>query len=155
MPYSDFTQFAQALCDCAGVAAPLVQPDLTGTVAFHLVLRDVVVNVLQLPAPEYPNDDVFILVTFGAIPADMELSALQMIAEANYTMLGAGAPVFGLNPATGEIVIRQQMCLSQVVASDAYAAIERLAQVARQWRIDPTLAPVAPQAHAIDLRRLA
>lgn len=156
MPFADFSQFAHALCRCAGIATPQLEPDGAGVVAFHLVIQEVVVDVFQLPAlGGEPCDDAFVAVTFGSIAQGMELDALQVMAEANYAMLGHAAPVFGMNPATGEVVMRQHIGLSRVDAQSAFDSIVRLTGIALRWRADPTLAPDEPSGNAVDVHRLA
>jgi hypothetical protein len=155
MPFSTFEQFSAALCDTAGIASPELAPDESGMIAFHLVIQDVVVNLVHMRAVGTDNDEVFLLVTFGAIPQDQELEVLQLLAEANFSMLSIDAPVFGRNPATGEVVLRQRILLSQIEAPGAYESIVRLVALAKQWRLNPTLAALESDASAVDPHQFA
>jgi hypothetical protein len=137
MSFATFAQFGAALCESAGVAFPDPTPAPDGIVAFHLIFQDVVVNLAHLAAPG--NQDVFILVTFGTVPQDLELQVLRLMLDANFSMLGGAAPVFGRNPETEEVVLRQVVRLSEIDAPEAFAAIGRSVELARQWRANPTL----------------
>lgn len=136
MPFASFTQFSAALCETAGVAAPELKADEQGLIAFHLAMGDVYVNVVHMAVPE--NEDAFVLVIFGLLPEQRKLEVLELLAETNFTMIGAGAPVLGLDPATAEVVLRQHIRLSEAEAADVLADIFRFTEAARQWRVDPT-----------------
>jgi hypothetical protein len=149
VPYSSFAQFGAALCEVAGTTAPPLQPDQNGLTAFHLVMRDVVVNLAHLMPDEGASDDVLVMATFGPIPQEMELEVLRALAQSNFSMLGPRVPVLAVNPATGEVVLRQQLSLSDTEATDAFATILRLGELAREWRLNPTMAPLAPEAASV------
>jgi hypothetical protein len=106
MSFSSFSQFADALCKQAGAETPPLNPDSAGMVTFHMIVGDVTVNITHGTCGDGPDSEAFILVTFGLIPADQELEVLTLLAEANFSMLGADMPVLGLNPATAEVVLR-------------------------------------------------
>lgn len=154
MPYSSFAEFGAALCAAAGVAAPVIAPDSTGLAAFHLVQGDVVSNFIHLD--ESGIDDVMLLITFGAVPEHLELDVLRMVSDANFSLLGAAAPVFGRNPATGEIVLRQSFSLGRDDAHDAYGTLLQLSQFARDWRADPLLGQIhdLPHGAGVALHRM-
>jgi hypothetical protein len=144
MSFSSFSQFADALCKEAGAETPPLNPDSAGMVTFHMIVGDVTVNITHGTCGDGPDSEAFILVTFGLIPADQELEVLTLLAEANFSMLGADMPVLGLNPATAEVVLRQRVVLKETDATSAFELIIRLARLAQQWRVDPTLTPSFP-----------
>jgi hypothetical protein len=134
-----FARFASALCGTAGAAVPELKPDGDELAAFHLVLGDVVVDVVH---PLFSDDDVdeaFVLVAFGPIAQDTRLEVLQAMAEANFSLMGSSAPVFGMNPESGDVVLRKPVDLARADPAQTYAGILRLAEFARQWRVDPTM----------------
>ena len=143
MTYLRFLDFADALCTIAGAATPPLEPDANGMLTFHMILHDVAVNITTIVADENINgqDDAFILVTFGPIPAGQELEVLTLLAEANFTMLGADMPVLGLNPGTAQVVLRQRVVLAETDPASTYESILRLVDLALDWRANPTLAP--------------
>ncbi|CAN5664280.1 hypothetical protein BH11PSE7_BH11PSE7_20220 [soil metagenome] len=142
--YLRFLEFAHALCASAGAATPPLEPDANGMITFHMILHDVAVNITSLIAGEAltAQEDAFILVTFGDIPAGQELDVLTLLAEANFTMVGADMPVFGMNPATRQIVLRQRVVLAQTNAASAFEFIVRMVDLVLDWRANPMLAPV-------------
>jgi hypothetical protein len=144
MTYLRFLEFADALCTVAGAATPLFEPEASGMLTFHMILHDVAVNITTIVAGEAmaAQDDAFILVTFGDIPAGQELEVLTLLAEANFTMVGVDMPVFGLNPATRQVVLRQRVVLAETDPVSAFEFIVRLVDLALDWRANPTLAPV-------------
>ncbi|WP_048437861.1 CesT family type III secretion system chaperone [Caenimonas sp. SL110] len=153
MPYSSFRQFAAALCDVAGIAVPELTPDSNGLVAFHVVVDEVIVNLAQLDMAN--NDEAFILVTFGAAPQDQELEVLRVMGDANFTMMSAGSPVMCRDPDSGEVILRKSISLGAVDARSVLDSIVQLAQLARHWRADPTLAQIAERDAVFDPQRFA
>ena len=138
MPYANFSMFGSALCEVAGVPFPKLEPELNGLLAFHLMLRDVAVNLVHLEAAG--NDEAHMLVMFGIAPHDQELEVLRTLGDANFAMMASGSAVLCRQPDTGEIVLRKSVSLSLVEAGDAFKAIVQLAELARQWRVNPMLA---------------
>lgn len=153
MPYSSFRQFGAALCEAAGAALPDLKTDENGLVAFHLVIDDVTVNLLQLELPD--NDEAFILVTFGAPPAGQELEVLRVMGDANFTMMSASSPVMCRDPDSGEVVLRKSLSLSTVEARSVLESIVELTRLARHWRIDPTLERLDESDGVLDPQRFA
>ncbi len=153
MPYSSFRQFGEALCKVAGVALPELRTDSTGLVAFNVVIDDVIVNLAQLEVAQ--NDEAFMLVTFGTAPQDQELEVLRVMGDANFAMMPAGSPVLCRNPDTGEVVVRKSISLSRVEAQGAYDSMAQLVQLARHWRIDPTLEQLEGGNGVLDPQRFA
>jgi hypothetical protein len=138
IPYTTFSEFGAALCEVAGVEFPQLQPYPDGVVAFHLVVDDVVVNLIHHQAPD--NDDVFVLVVFGMAPAQQECEVLRALAEMNFVLMSSDAPVLGCNPETDEVVLRKSVALSLVEAPAAFDAIRKLVTLALEWRADPLFA---------------
>ena len=138
MPFSTFSKFGAALCEVAGVQYPNPQSDANGVMAFHLVLDDVIVNLLH---HEFEgNDDAFVLVVFGMAPERDECEVLRTLAEMNFVLMSGDAPVMGCNPETGEVVLRKALSLSLVDASSAFEAIRQLVVLALEWRANPLFA---------------
>lgn len=146
MTFSTFPQLAEAICTCAGVACPALDAGPDEVMAFHLTMGDVVVDFVHQPSPG--NDEVFVLVTFGAIPEGQSHDVLRLMAEANFCVLSASAPVFGCNPDNGEVVLRQLILLSQAEATEVFEMVGRFVGLARDWRADPLLSPIQ-QASAL------
>lgn len=142
MPSFKFEQLAADICSAAQVEVPDLRADDNGTLAFNLVMNEVVVNLVHLTAPDVDNDEAFILITFGKLPECNALESLRVLAETNFAVWGAQAPVFGLNPATHEVVVRQSITLSRIDAAAAFGALTRLVGLAREWRANPTMAPI-------------
>jgi len=136
MPFATFEQFGAELCSAARVPLPDLQPDRSGLLAFRLAVRDVMVDLLHWTSPD--NDDVFILVTFGAIQPGKELETMRLLAEANFECLSSQAPVFGSLP-NGDVVMRQLISLRKAIASETLSMIGRFASLVRQWRQNPTM----------------
>ncbi|MES2786888.1 MAG: CesT family type III secretion system chaperone [Pseudomonadota bacterium] len=153
MPYSSFRQFGVALCGAAGTALPDLKADANGLVAFHFVIDDVTVNVVQLELPH--NDEAFILVVFGMAPSGQELEVLRVMGDANFTMMSASSPVMCRDPESGEMVLRKSIWLSMVEARDVLASIMQLTRLAKHWRADPTLERLDESDGVFDPQRFA
>ncbi|HVZ45053.1 MAG TPA: CesT family type III secretion system chaperone [Ramlibacter sp.] len=155
MSFDSFTRFAEALCTTAGAQTPELAPDANGMLAFHFTFEDVTIDVVHLPGADGDNQDAFVLVGFGAVPEDKELDVLRNLAEANFSLLAADAPVFGMNPASGEIVLRKVIDLSHVDAVEALSEMRRLVGLARMWRADPELAQLQVDDPVFGVHQLA
>ncbi|CAN5736093.1 hypothetical protein BH11PSE7_BH11PSE7_07520 [soil metagenome] len=138
LPFSTFNEFGAALCEAAGVAFPSPLPDPDNVMAFHLVIDGVIVNLIHHELEG--NDDAFVLVVFGVVPEQDECEVLRVLAEMNFVLMSADAPVLGCNPETGEVVLRKAMSLSLVDAEAAFSAIKQLVAMALEWREHPLFA---------------
>lgn len=138
MPFSTFNEFGAALCEAAGVAFPSPLPDPNNVMAFHLVLDGVIVNLIHHELEG--NDDAFVLVVFGVTPEHDECEVLRVLAEMNFVLMSADAPVLCCNPDTREVVLRKALSISLVDAELAFSAIKQLVAMALEWRADPLFA---------------
>lgn len=148
MAHPTFTQFSEALCTAAGVQAPDLTTGEEGLLAFHLILRDVTIDLLHLqdqPVPEF-----MVLVTFGEIPEASERQVLRMMAEANFSLLGSGVPVYGCNPDSGQMVLRLSVPLHEADPVQTFRLLQRLTELVLQWRADPTLDTLSTAAAVPD-----
>lgn len=146
MAVSSFQALCEGVCAVFGVAPPDLQPDLTGLTGFTLQLQGVDIAVAQAPGAPVPA--AFVLVEFGAPPPGRELQTWHALLDANFLMLGANAPGFSRNPATGEVVLQYACNLHEATPEGLCASIRAIADVAARWREDYFLGDTQHQESA-------
>ncbi len=139
MATASFEELSKGLCELLGeTPPPLAAQGLRG---FCVMLNDVEVNIFH--DPRRNPGCAFVSTTFGDLPPQRALSAVQALMEANHDMAGPGAPVFSMNPASGLVHLQYALPFSDgATVVDLYQNLQMMAQHVRQWTREP-LAPAA------------
>jgi hypothetical protein len=132
MAIATFDDFCDSICDLIGVAAPTLEPDASGLVGFTVTHHETAISFLKADRGDEPG--ILMMVDFGAPPADKAPAVMLSLLDANFLMMGVGAPSFGRNPATGEISLQQSFLLSQVDVRNIYQGIANAADTVATWR---------------------
>lgn len=139
MATASFEELSIGLCELLGEPPPPMAAQ--GLRGFCVRLDDVEVNIFHDPARS--PDCAFVSTTFGDLPAQRTLSAVQALMEANHLMAGPGAPAFSMNPASGLVHFQYAFPFSDgATVVDLYQNLQLMAQHVRQWSREP-LAPAA------------
>lgn len=137
MPFANFLEFGAGVCEVAGIVFPELQPDANGVLAFHLKWQDVVMDFMQRPEQA---GIASMSINFGSIPDELELDALRALVEANLAMFGPDGPVFCKYPGSRQVVLQKILQLSDIDGVSMVQMLDRAANIARNWRADPTFA---------------
>ena len=132
MAVANFEELTKGFCEIAQVPVPVLEPDISGMVAFHVQLMEVTINVICMP--DVCQDHAFILVEFGSVPEDKEQDTLCVLMEANFLLLQARSPTFSLNPATGDVVLQYAYPFFDATPDGLFQAVKNIADVAIEWR---------------------
>lgn len=138
-----FEQLCASLCGAAGAAGGHARE-------VRVDVNDVAVLIRPDDAPAPTR--VRLCVSFGPLPEEKPLSACQALMEVNSLMLWSADCSFARDPATGEIVLQYSYPLEGASASELYATVLELAEVARSWREHWFLCPsgLSPVASLIE-----
>lgn len=134
MAVASFSDLCAGFCELADVPAPSLKPDARSVVAFHVILRDVTVNIVY--APERCEDHAFILFEFGpfrgqhADPA----SDLGGLLDANFLSMQPYPPVFSRNPVNGDALLQYVYPFFEATPTGLLELVERGVQKALRWR---------------------
>jgi len=132
MSFDSFHHLAVQFCAAAGTPPVDISPDNAGLLAFSMQLRGVHISVSHAPAAS--PDHAFVLVMFGAVPADREPAVLRELMHANLLMQHDGAPSFGLNPMDGQVVLQYTCALATASGEELLAGLQAVVDTALQWR---------------------
>lgn len=152
MPAHSFADFCHTLCHCLGHPAPdLAGGDSALPPAFTIEVSGVPMAFMQAS----PGDDTqaVLMVDYGPLPAPRQAELLQQLMHANFLMLGARAPAFGLDPASGHVVCHAGFAVSQADAARFAASLAQLAEGVLRWR-EQASAPAGAAAPELDLAAL-
>jgi len=134
MAVASFENLCADFCEIVGVSAPTLKEDLLGRVAFHVTLRGTTVNLVHLPraCPEH----IFVLFELGPIGPDSAETSLdlQLLLEANFSLLKLNPPVFSRNPDTGDLVLQYVYSFFDASAHDLRELIDDGIDLVVQWR---------------------
>lgn len=137
MTTANFEELGKGLCELLGEPPPGLAEE--GMQGFSVILNEVEVSIFH--DPQRNPDCAFVSTTFGHLPEDRALSAVQALMEANHRMMGPGAPVFSMNPESGSIHLQYAFPFSdEATVTDLYQGMQSMAQYVRQWQ----QAPLAP-----------
>ena len=134
MTIASFEDLCAGFCEIAKVPAPPLQADAQGLIAFHVILRDVTVNLVH--CPERCADHAFILFEFGPMGQDGadRCEALQALLDANFLPLQVHPPVFSRNPATGDALLQYVYPFFEATPTGLLELIDDGVEMALRWR---------------------
>lgn len=134
MAVATFEELSAGFCDIAGLPAPTLEPDERGLIAFHVKFRGVTVDVMHWP--ERCADSAFIVFTFGPVSPDdrSQAESLRSLLTANFVSFRQPQPVFGCNPANGNVVLQYTCALFDATPHTLLELVEQGTASALQWR---------------------
>jgi hypothetical protein len=132
MDVSRFESLCEAMCEAAACRMPPVARGDDGAAAIALSLKGVEVTLAYDPARG--RGHAFVLVRFGALPQGRELQACTALLRTNCLMLRVGAPSFGSDSRTHDILLQHVIALDDVSPVDLYQAIAGFVDVAARWQ---------------------
>lgn len=146
MPSLPLENFCRRLCDALGVEPPALQADGEGPTAFSLDYQGValVVSDAGMGASQAPQ--AALVVDFGDVPEHEQVDVYAALLQANFMMLGAGGPSFGLHPVSARVTYQIVFGLDQADPVVLCRALEGITEAVLQWRETRLLAPAAAQA---------
>jgi hypothetical protein len=139
-----FAELAADLCAAARIALPPITPDAAGGLGLRLEIDAVAVSVTHHPG-EFP-DHVFVLVTFGPVPASAEADVFRELLEANLLMMRPGSPSFGRDPLDGQVVLQACCAMHETGGNALLEGIRVAVAKALEWRQAHRLAPAPHEA---------
>lgn len=116
MAIASFEELCAGFCEVIGARPPVLSADDNGLVAFHVILRDVTINLVH--RPDTSPDHVFVVFEAGPM-------GLQAILDANFILLQVNPPVFSRNPKTGDAVLQCVYPLFEASSSGLYELINK------------------------------
>jgi len=131
MAMANFQEVCKAMCELAGIEAPVVVPNEQGSEGLAVTFDDVTVQLTH--EPNVSGEHVLARVLFGRLPKGRELETCRRLMEANTQLRGAG-PSFSRHPATGEIIYQFAYALMDVTAQDLYSWCMRVVETVHEWR---------------------
>ncbi|HVZ43673.1 MAG TPA: CesT family type III secretion system chaperone [Ramlibacter sp.] len=136
MAIANFEELCAGFCEVIGVAPPALKADANGLVAFHVIFRDMIVNLVH--RPDVSPDHVFVVFEVGPLGEDRERASVQFQAflEANFVLLQVNPPVFSRNPATGDAILQYVYSLFEASPSGLYELINKGIDTIVQCRED-------------------
>ncbi len=142
MAIASFNDLCAGFCDLVKVTPPLLKADAQGRVAFHVVLRETIVNLVHCPdeSPGY----AFVVFEFGPLGQDGAVAhdQAQVLLGANFNLLQVHPPVFSINPATGDAVLQYIYPLFEATPHDLYELVDQGVDHIAHWRAGPAAQPV-------------
>ena len=134
MAIASFEELCKGLCEIAGMAPPVLEPDEHGTLAFTVHMREVAVSVMSIGVKRL--DTAFLMAELGPLPKEHALEGWRALMQANLQMLGENPSTFSRNPETGDVVLQRACPLARVTATDVYQQVVEMVELAFQWRQD-------------------
>jgi hypothetical protein len=131
MATANFEELCRGLCDVAGAEPPDLTPDALGNCAIEVEFNDV--RVILVHRPQSGPGRAGMRVIFGPLPAGRELQACRALLDINAQTQNLGT-TFGRNPATGEIVLKQEYVFADTTPVDLYGRIVSIVEGVRGWR---------------------
>ena len=132
MSATQFENLCTGLCAVAACAPLQFAVNDAGARAASLMQDGVEVTLAH--DPSRGSGHAFVQVRFGSLPEGRELAACIALLQTTSLMLSAQSPAFGLDPATGEVVLHHRCELRSTTPPDLYQMIVRLCGIARDWR---------------------
>ena len=151
MPSHHFHDFCERLCECLGQRAPELASGEAQPPAFTVEVRGVPIGFMQANATDEAHG--VLMVDYGPLPPERQGELLLSLMHANFLMLGARAPAFGLDPASGHVVCHAGFAVSQADAARFAASLAPLAEGVLRRREDAS-APAGAAAPELDLAAL-
>ena len=143
-----FEELAKDLCKLVGEAPPALAEE--GLRGFSVTVNDVEVNIFH--DPERNKDCAFVVTTFGDLPQQSQLQAMQALMDANNRMAISGGGVFSQNHESGTILFQYAFPFDDVAtALDLYQGMQAVTEHVHAWRQDhllPVPDDLTPQAAA-------
>jgi len=137
MATANFEELANGLCELIGEAPPALPEE--GLRGFSVTLNDVEVNIFH--DPERNQDCAFVVTTFGDLPQESRVQAMQALMEANHRMSISGGGVFSQNHESGRILFQYAFPFEDAAtALDLYQGMQAVAEYVHAWRKDHLLA---------------
>ena len=151
MAVGSFNDLCAGFCELAGVPAPILKPDARGVIAFHVILRDVTVNIVHAPAR--CEDHAFILFEFGPFRGDHAdpASDLGGLLDANFLSMQPYPPVFSRNPVNGDALLQYVYPFFDATPTGLLELVELGVQKALSWRQGAKVAQRVPPDRARQL----
>ena len=135
MEVANFEEFCNSLCTLLGLPPPSLEPDANGIVGFTVTYRDTRIGFMEVERAN--GAGLGMIVEFGPPPLENELNALRTLLDANFLLLGAGAPSFARNPLIGEITLNYSYLLSEVDVHGVCRSISAAADAVANWKENP------------------
>lgn len=134
MAVGSFEYLCAGFCEIVQVAPPALRVDAQGLVAFHVILRGAMVNLVH--CPQTSPDHVFVVFELGPVGqgGPDSFAELQSLLESNFELLQVHPPVFSRNPATGDAVLQYVYPLFDATPQGLYALIDEGVDWVLQWR---------------------
>ena len=134
MAVASFEELCAGFCEIAGVPTPALVANANGLIAFHMVLRDVTVNVIH--SPEKCAGHAFILFDLGPVGQDDADSSrgLQTLLHANFLQLQVHPPMYSRNPKTGDVVLQFVYPFFEATPNGLFDLIDSGVNLALRWR---------------------
>ncbi|MDP3138865.1 MAG: CesT family type III secretion system chaperone [Burkholderiaceae bacterium] len=133
MSTSAFVQLCTGFCELAQTAAPTLEAQASGVLAFHTEWKEVTVDVIYHPTGDAGH--TFVIFKMGAIDTN-EGGAADLLAllHANFLSLRANAPTFSVHPATGDAVLQCVFPMVHGTPHGLHALIEEGVMLVLRWR---------------------
>lgn len=131
MAMTTFKELCQGLCQVPGIAVTESSDDEQGGLAIDVEVHGV--RVALSHGPRTGLHRALMIATFGQLPAGRESDACRTLLNINRQVLSLGF-AFGRNPATGEIVLKQNYSFDQATAEGLHKRIATMADCVNHWR---------------------
>lgn len=134
MSASSFESLCTSFCEMAQVAAPTLQAEGEGMLAFNVDWREVTIDVMYEPSRS--GHYAFILFQLGPVqqfthdPQRVLLALLQ----ANFMSLQVNPPTFSCHPETGDAVLQCAFPLAESTPETFHKFLEQGVELALEWR---------------------
>ncbi len=141
MPSKPFEDFCRRLCLALGVAPPVLEARGDAPAAFSLDHQGVAMVWCEAGPGAQQVPYVSLVVDFGEVHESEQAQVYPALLQANFLMLQACAPSFGLHPVTSRVTYHLCFDMNLVDPLAVCAALDGIAQAVMQWRETHGLAP--------------
>jgi hypothetical protein len=142
---AEFEAICAGFCEIAGVAAPVLQAEADGVVAFNVRWRGVTVDVIY--SAFTGGAHAFVLFDLGSIDRSGPDATriLDALLAANFFAMQANPPTFSCHPDTGDAVLRCVFPLADAHPAALHEIVNEGVALALEWRETFFLAPATEQ----------
>ncbi len=112
-------------------------PPATGNGGKGSLALDITVDGIGfslMPGADDNADCLLLFCEFGELPEDRGALAMRRLLEANLAMMGAGRPSFGINFATGQVLLSGAVRMAGMTGETLAQMLFHYAGRAKEWR---------------------
>lgn len=133
-PRERFLELAVAVRQLLGAPSQTFVDDPTMPARFDFTLDGVTFEALHLPQGQIGSHQMLLQCRMGTLDASDTTELMRMALEANQALARTRGGVFGMDPATQELVIGIKQSLDTIAADELREGARHMAAIVGQWR---------------------